>query len=403
MASRLTQLRLVAGDSWRLLRCHGAAGLGRRVLRSAYQRWCPDDLSFPLRPGELVSAEQVPRAVAASSQRSEPLTIGWVTVPPGRGSGGHTTMFRVIEALERAGHTCVLYVYDRYEGDLRRRESVVRSWWPQIRAELRDIHDGVNGVDALVATSWETAHLAARHAASVRRCFYFVQDFEPYFYPQGSEYAFAEDTYRFGFHGLTAGRWLSTILSDRYGMSCDWFEFGADTDVYCNLGAGRDRDGVVFYAKPSVPRRGYQLGVESLLEFSRRHPKAPIHLFGHPVQDLPFAMTSHGSLTPAQLNDLYNTCRVGLSLSFTNVSLIPWELLASGVVPVVNDADHNRIVLDSDRVSWAAPTITGLADAMSSAYERYSTEIGNACSSSVAAASWADAGAAMVAAIEREL
>jgi hypothetical protein len=160
---------------------------------------------------------------------------------------------------------------------------------------------------------------------------------------------------------------------------------------------------LVFYAKPSVPRRGYQLGVESLLEFSRRHPAAKIHLFGHPVQDLPFAATSHGSLTPVQLNELYNTCRVGLSLSFTNVSLIPWELLGSGVVPVVNDAEHNRMVLDSSSVRWAVPTITGLADAMSAAYEEYSTETGKACSSSVAAASWAEAGAVMVAAIEREL
>ena len=35
--------------------------------------------------------------------------------------------------------------------------------------------------------------------------FYLVQDFEPSFYAAGSEALMAEATYRFGFHGVTAG------------------------------------------------------------------------------------------------------------------------------------------------------------------------------------------------------
>ena len=33
-----------------------------------------------------------------------PLRIAWICTPPAPGSGGHTTIFRMIEALERAGH-----------------------------------------------------------------------------------------------------------------------------------------------------------------------------------------------------------------------------------------------------------------------------------------------------------
>ena len=38
--------------------------------------------------------------------------------------------------------------------------------------------------------------------------FYFVQDFEPYFYPVGSMSLLAENTYRMGFHAITIGALL---------------------------------------------------------------------------------------------------------------------------------------------------------------------------------------------------
>ena len=48
------------------------------------------------------------------------------------------------------------------------------------------------------------------------------------FYPAGSEALLAEATYRFGFHGITAGRWLADRLRRDYGMQADHFDFGRD-------------------------------------------------------------------------------------------------------------------------------------------------------------------------------
>ena len=87
--------------------------------------------------------------------------------------------------------------------------------------------------------------------------------------------------------------------------------------------------------------------------FSRRHPEVDIHLFGRSVRRPPFAATDHGLLTPQQLNRLYNRCIAGLVLSATNVSLVPHEMLAAGCIPVVNDAEHNRVVLDNPHVAYA--------------------------------------------------
>ena len=48
-------------------------------------------------------------------------------------------------------------------------------------------------------------------------------------------------------------------------------------------------------------------------------------------------------------------------LSATNVSLVPHEMLAAGCIPVVNDAEHNRMVLDNAHVAYAPATPFELA------------------------------------------
>ena len=70
-----------------------------------------------------------------------------------------------------------------------------------------------------------------------------------------------------------------------------------------------------------------------------------INTFGLPARRLPFPARVHARLTPAQLNEVYNRCATALALSFTNISLIPYELLAAGVLPVLNDWPGARAVL----------------------------------------------------------
>ena len=50
------------------------------------------------------------------------MTVGWICAPPDPESDRHATLFRMIEALENVGHTCVLYLYDPHGVDLRSEE-----------------------------------------------------------------------------------------------------------------------------------------------------------------------------------------------------------------------------------------------------------------------------------------
>jgi glycosyltransferase involved in cell wall biosynthesis len=312
-------------------------------------------------------------------------------------------MFRLVSALEQAGHRCVVYLIDEHGWSLEQHERTIRSWWPHVRADVRDAAAGIEDAHAIFATSWDTAYTLLASTARGRR-FYLVQDFEPSFYPAGSEALLAEATYRFGFHGVTAGRWLSQRLREEYSMPADHFDFGRDS-VYAldpTIGA-EQRSGVCFYSRPDTPRRAFEVGVMALDLFAERHPEVDIHLYGISPKQLPFRAIDHGLQTPEQLNALYNRCVAGLVLSATNVSLVPHEMLAAGCIPVVNDATHNRIVLDNEEVAYVPATPFELADALCALVERPVAARESAVHAAVASvqgASWDDAGDAVVRIVE---
>lgn len=349
-----------------LLRRDGARGLAQRAARVAYRRMGAADLEDPLDFDHIADSRGLKLAVPDTRPaRGTPLTVGWVTTPPAPGSGGHTTLLRMVEGLEAAGHRCVLYLYDRYRGDLARHERVIRRCWPKVRAEVRSVAAGLAPLDAYVASGWETAHVLASSPVPTRRL-YFIQDFEPWFYPLGSHHVLAEDTYRFGFRSITVGPMLEGLLRERYGVEARTAEFGCDTAVY-RLTNPQRRTGVVFYARRETARRGFELGVLALREFHRRHPDHEIHLFGDPAARVPFPATNHGVLRPADLAELYNRCAAGIALSFTNLSLVPDEMLACGMLPVVGRSGYSEASIDNPYVSWASPTPFGIADALSDA------------------------------------
>lgn len=88
----------------------------------------------------------------------------------------------------------------------------------------------------------------------------------------------------------------------------------------------------------------------------------------------------------------------------SNVSLVPHEMLASGCIPVVNDAEHNRIVLDNDHVRYAQPDPHALARALGDLVtDPTHRQLAERAAASVTGASWDDAGAAVEAALLRAL
>jgi len=358
--------------------------------------------SLPLRTDARWEDVAVERQVERRPVRDElrdggdggPFTLNWVTNPPTDLSGGMSTLMHVIELLEARGHECRIGVlYKGTRRSIERDRQIAREWFPAVRAEIEPYDLGLPAADGIVATSWPTAYVA-RADASGSVPFYLVQDFEPSFYPASSNAVLAEETYRFGFHGVTAGPWLELKLGRDYGMRGDHFDLGVDLDCYRLDGDG-PREGIVFYARPGTARRGFELGMMALDLFSHRHPEVPIHLVGQPItwHRPSFPFVDHGFLPPAELAALYRQCSAGLVLSLTNLSLLPAELLACGCIPLMNDAENTRVSCDSPYARFCGPTPTRIADALGGLVEDPPTaEQRREAARSVQSQSWDDVG-----------
>lgn len=336
-----------------------------------------------------------------------PLTVAWVMSPPGANSGGHQNIFRFMKFLEDAGHTVRVYLtstHDPTTVEEARARVAESSSYPTLAATIDNYPaDGMaDDVDVIVATGWETAYRSFADRSTARR-FYFVQDFEPMFYPTGSEALLAENSYRFGFIGITAGEWLARKLRDEFDMVTSSFTFGAESRNYRITNTGH-RNAVFFYARPETPRRGFELGAMALDLFARERPDNPIILAGQDVSRmrLPFAYENPGNVQVGELNELYNRCAAGLVLSLTNMSLLPLELLAAGVIPVVNDAPNNRLVSDNKFIEYTQPSPRALADRLVAIVDRADqAEHALRASASVGNTTWERAGEQFLEAFER--
>ncbi|MGP0221234.1 glycosyltransferase family 1 protein [Paenarthrobacter sp. NCHU4564] len=354
----------------------GWPAVTRKIIHKAagktLERLSVNEPDLPVRTEDLqASANNAPHR--QPHPVSGAMNVGWVCTPPGPGSGGHTTFFRMVQGMEERGHRCALFLYDRNSDDVSRHAAVIRKHWPLMEAEIRSVAEGFHGMDAIVASSWPTAYAAAAHGSRHLHSFYFIQDYEPYFYPRGTLYALAENSYRLGFTNIALGGMIGAVMKSELGMEpAASVPFACDTRTYRLLEGPEGaptRHGVVYYAKRAVDRRGYLLAKLALEQFHAMHPDQEIHIYGDSITGWSIPVHNHGNLPPGDLNRLYNSTVAGLALSFTNISLVPEELLAAGNVPVLNESAFAAQVLKDPEVIWAPATPSGLAGALARAVE----------------------------------
>jgi glycosyltransferase involved in cell wall biosynthesis len=305
------------------------------------------------------------------TKKSSPYTFNWVMSPP-RTGGGHQNMFRFIQYLIDQGHTCRVYLYSSHDfpsvGEIKEN---LQKYYPYYNTtHIEWLKKEMQPADVVFATGWETAYPVFNDKGNAAK-FYFVQDFEPYFYPLGTEYVLAENTYKFNFFGITAGGWLAHKLKKDYGMQTDNYEFGANKELY-RFENKEKRKEVFFYARPVTARRGFELGIMALELFHKQRPDYTITLAGWDVSDydIPFPYENLKTLSLEELTDVYNKCAAALVVSLTNMSLMPLELLSCGAIPVVTEGPNNKEVSDNKYIKYAPPSPDGLADALIEAVDK---------------------------------
>ena len=294
-----------------------------------------------------------------------PIILNWVIPEMGKGSGGHINIFRFVSGLTEKGIKNRIYVHQPVQfssdGELR---NFLKENYPILNPDVEVFFstDGMEFCHGLIATAWTTAYFVRDFSNTISK-FYFVQDYEPYFFAVGSEAMLAENTYRFGFRGLTAGDWLKDKCEREFGMKCDSFRFSYDKDLYHKIEKRDQTKRLFFNARPVTPRRAVELGMLALLELHRRIPEIEVVFAGWDVGNyyIPFVHLNAGSVPLDQLADLYAQCDICLVMSLTNLSLLPLEVMASNSVVATQGTDNNSwlineknsIIIDTDPVHIA--------------------------------------------------
>lgn len=306
----------------------------------------------------------------ASALQASPATINWFVPPVGKGSGGHLNIFRFIKNLEELGYeNRIIIVGEPVPTSAEAVKREIEAWFFPLKATVHvGADESTPAAYFAMATSWPTAYYVKRFQACRQKC-YFVQDYEPWFYPAGSDAMLAEATYDFGFAAFTAGSWLAEKLHDEHGMRTRAVGFSYDRDLYRPMPELRGQDGflrVMFYARPPTPRRAFELGILVLREAAKRVPQMRVVLAGWDVRryEIPFPCEHAGLVELDKLPKLYGRCDAALVLSCSNLSLLPLELMACGVPVISNRAPHTQWLLTDDNAMLAKQDIESLVNAL---------------------------------------
>lgn len=297
-------------------------------------------------------------------------SITWLVPGLVKGSGGHINIFRFVYLLEELGWTnqrILILDANFSEEDTEEtvRQQITDNFFP-IKSRIYLCEEELEETEFIISSLWTTAYFAKK-VKNVSSFIYFVQDFEPYFYPMGSYYIFAEQTYKMDFLGITAGSWLSHKLCSEYHMETYPLSFSYDRELYKILNNKEDTfeegNKVLFYARVNTERRGFDIGINILNLLNKKMSNLEVVLIGGDVHmfEFEFKNYQYGSIPIEELSKIYNECDAALVISLTNLSLLPLELMACGC-PVVSNRgenvewllnDNNAVLSDFDLDEFA--------------------------------------------------
>ena len=226
--------------------------------------------------------------------------------------------------------------------------------------------------DVAIATMWTTAYSVARFPHA-RRGFYLIQDFEPRFYPAGTLYALAEESYRFGLYGLCNTPRLLELYGREYGGSGGAFVPAVDGAVFHAEGRAEPFPGgpttVFVYSRPGHWRNSWELASLALQQ-AKRNLGDDIRIltagsWARP-DDLGSGIRHLGMLDYKETGELYRHCDIGVALTLSeHPSYLPLEFMACGaaVVAFDNPAGH-WLLHDGENALLTRRTVDGLAGAL---------------------------------------
>lgn len=291
-------------------------------------------------------------------------TISWIIPSLIEGSGGHRTILSHAYALESEGHSCPIYIEG--DGSERSARDAIEKMFGLRFKRASYGWSKVAASDLIMATVWYSAKFVRDLQFDCRKG-YFIQDYEAFFNPMGDAFLMAESSYTYGLKHVTIGRWLKRELATRFQEPAFYIDFGADLRIYKKLVHQEPEQSICFIYQPDKPRRCSRLGIEALGIVKHYAPQTKIYLYGSRPSDSDqvwFDHTHLGLLDLQSCNRLYNKCSVGLCISSSNPSRIPFEMMAAGLPVVEVWRDNNLYDMPPEAVCLAGQTPEDIAEGL---------------------------------------
>lgn len=288
----------------------------------------------------------------------------WVMPSFLEGSGGHRTIFQNVQYLIEMGYKCDVYVED--DGSVKNVQelkALTEKFFGKCDCTFYLGFNVPGEYDIIFATAWFTAKVVRDINTNAKKA-YFIQDFEALFNPMGDGYLLACNSYYYGLHPITIGRWLTHKMNTEYGLHSQYFDFCADLDVYKPIKSEKE-NAICFIYQPDKPRRCSVIGIEALGIVKHLRPDIKIYLYGSNIKgNVWFEHTNLGIIPIEQCSKLYNKCKVGLCISSSNPSRIPFEMMAAGLPVVDLYMDNNLFDMPESGVLLSHYTPESIAQAL---------------------------------------
>lgn len=274
-------------------------------------------------------------------------SVVFVTPYMTRHSGGLTSVLRIAKRLSEFGlkveFTCP--TSDDCANMVENARSNLSEYVPQYitwEKALNNIYDFVIPVQDVMV-------YYARHLCGY--LIYFVQDYEPYFNPVGDRYYLSKKAYELGEDIISLGEWniqeiKRNISLEKLGnMYSIEFPFEAteyplvEKDFH-DLEKKNTINLAVYVKRESKRLPGIVMNMLEHVSRSLNNKgiNLNIYYFGLHKVEKPNVGINLGRLSKDKIKELYAKCDFGMVASMTNISLVPYEMIGSGL-PVIEFRD----------------------------------------------------------------
>ncbi|MBD2871530.1 rhamnosyltransferase WsaF family glycosyltransferase [Paenibacillus arenilitoris] len=296
--------------------------------------------------------------------------------------GGFHTIFRYAEYLHRTRGIRSNFAVTM-SGNAEQYRSQIAQAFPLLSDCALIAVPDINNLSAIpphdigFCTLWITAYPLLKFNG-VRKKIYFMQDYEPYFYPAGSVSSQAQATYRFGFTAICNTVSLKNSY-EAHGGTAVHFTPALNTKVFHPHSRPKHKDKLrlFFYGRPNAYRNCFELGTAAIRLIKnvlgdRVEIISAGSTWDHSAYGIDGLVTHYGFMPYEQTGELYRSCDAGLVLMATrHPSYPPLELAACGALVITNVNEWNNwiwkdgvncLLTEMSASSIAEKVIQGLTD-----------------------------------------